>query len=87
MKLNKKGVNVEDCKTVSKLIGIKIFINEFIAYSELGKIINFRDDLRSKNLFESYRNGSIELPADSQMIWNVKKLTYLFNFAKLNKFN
>ena len=82
--MNEKGVNVEDCKTVSKLIGIKIFINEFIAYSELGKIISFRDDLQSKNLFESYRNGSIELPADLQMIWNVKKFELFLNLEKLN---
>ena len=85
--MNEKGVNVEDCKSVSKLIGIKIFINEFIAYSELGKIISFRDDLQSKNLFESYRNGSIELPADLQMIWNVKKFELFLNLEKLNKFN
>lgn len=82
--MNEKGVNVEDCKSVSKLIGIKIFINEFIAYSELGKIISFRDDLQSKNLFESYRNGSIELPADLQMIWNVKKFELFLNLEKLN---
>ncbi len=27
------GVEYEDCKVVSKLIGIKIFVNEFVAYS------------------------------------------------------
>jgi len=40
----------------------------------IGKIINFRNEIQSKNLFESYRNGSMELPANFQMIWNVRTI-------------
>ena len=35
------GVAVEDCRAVSRLIGTKIFVNEFVAYTELGKTIMF----------------------------------------------
>ena len=34
------GVNIEDCRKVAKLIGIKTFVNEFVAYLEL-KVIFF----------------------------------------------
>ena len=68
---------MEDCKSVGKLIGIKVFINEFIAYSELGKIISFRNEMISKNTFNSYKNGTLAIPNDLQMIWNVGLTTYL----------
>ena len=71
--LNFKGVNIEDCKTVANLIGIKVFVNEFIAYSELGKIINLRNNITNYNMFDSYRNGTLKLPNDALMIWNVIK--------------
>ena len=29
------GVNVEDCRKVAQLIGVKTFVNEFVAYLEL----------------------------------------------------
>lgn len=66
-----KGVVPEDCQSLSKLIGIKVFVNEFAAYSELGKAISFRDEIIALNLFDSYKNGSIPLPEDIYMIWNV----------------
>lgn len=55
---------------MSNLIGIKMFVNEFVAYSELGKSIHFRNEIIEKNLFESYRNGTISLPPNG-IIWNV----------------
>merc|ERR1719244_1795231 len=33
------GVEWEDCEKVSRLIGIKTILNEFIAYSKLGQLI------------------------------------------------
>ncbi|KAL3831774.1 hypothetical protein ACJMK2_023481, partial [Sinanodonta woodiana] len=34
------GVDTDDCRKVAKLIGIKTFINEFVAYSVLGEYID-----------------------------------------------
>ena len=33
------GVDIADCRTVAGLIGTKTFLNEFIAYEELGVLI------------------------------------------------
>ena len=55
-----------------------MFVNEFVAYSELGKMIEFREKIIEMNLFESYHNGSISIPKEiGIMIWNVLKLTTL----------
>ena len=37
------GVDWEDCEKVSRLIGIKTILNEFIAYRELGELIQAGD--------------------------------------------
>jgi nucleoside permease NupC len=66
-----KGVALEDCQTISKLIGIKMFVNEFVAYSELGKTINFRNNATSLGTLELYRNGTLSIPDGLFMIWNV----------------
>lgn len=71
-----KGVAPEDCKSVSKLIGVKIFINEFVAYSELGKAIQFRENITELNLFEAYYNGTLQVPKNLYMIWNVLNIEY-----------
>ncbi len=69
-----KGVELEDCKVVSKLIGIKIFVNEFVAYSKLGKMIEFRKNITDSGLYELYKNGTYSLPDDVEsMVWNVNK--------------
>jgi hypothetical protein len=52
-----------------------MFINEFVAYAELGKAINFRNEIIEKNLFDSYRNGTISLPSNG-IIWNVNYFYY-----------
>ena len=36
------GVEIIDCRKVAQLIGIKTFLNEFIAYQELGQFIDNR---------------------------------------------
>ena len=34
------GVDPDDCRKVSQLIGVKTFLNEFVAYGELSVFIN-----------------------------------------------
>jgi pyrimidine nucleoside transport protein len=39
------GVNVEDCRRVAQLIGTKTFLNEFIAFMQLGDLLTNRKAL------------------------------------------
>ena len=48
----------------------------FKTHNPLGKLINFRNEIIDKNLFDAYRNGTISLPP-SGIIWNVKYLFFL----------
>lgn len=50
------GVEVEDCRKVAEMIGIKTFINEFVAYLELSTFIN-----NQKNLtwYEGLANSTV----------------------------
>ncbi|UJR35986.1 hypothetical protein I4U23_028726 [Adineta vaga] len=79
------GIPSKDCLLASKLIGIKVSLNEFIAYQELGKIRALRNDLIANNTLALYLNGTLSLPANTQMLWNdssVVILTYaLCGFA------
>ncbi|CAF1417320.1 unnamed protein product [Adineta ricciae] len=79
------GIPLKDCLLASKLIGIKVSLNEFIAYQELGKIRNLRNELIANNTFPLYLNGTLPLPPNTQMLWNdssVVILTYaLCGFA------
>ena len=45
------GVPPEDCRKVGELVGIKTFINEFVAYMSL------RDLIANSNTFNAY-NGN-----------------------------
>lgn len=36
------GVQWEDCRIVAELIGLKTFLNEFVAFERLAEIINNR---------------------------------------------
>lgn len=36
------GVDSENCRKVAELIGIKTFLNEFIAYTTLGELVDNR---------------------------------------------
>lgn len=66
-----KGVQPEDCLTIGKLVGYKIFLNEFVAYQKLGEAIDFRDSLIADGTFDFYRNGTLTLAAGQSIIWNV----------------
>lgn len=37
------GVHIKDCRKVGRLVGVKTFINEFVAFEELGKLIKNRE--------------------------------------------
>ena len=65
------GVPFEDCLSVSKLLGLKTFINEFVAYKDLGDVINFRNEIFKNGTQEFYRNGSTPIPNNIAMIWQV----------------
>ena len=44
------GVEAKDCRIVGRMVGIKTFINEFIAYEDLGRVKSNRityDSLKS----------------------------------------
>ena len=73
------GVPIEDCLSVAKLIGLKTFINEFVAYKDLGDVINFRNSIFTNGSLDLYKNGSLALPSHIAMIWEVyflKKLCF-----------
>ncbi len=80
-----KGVNIEDCRSVSKLIGTKIFVNEFVAYEKLGTMIKFREAIINNGTYELYYNGTLSLPAEG-VIWSViyKILINFFHFERWN---
>jgi nucleoside permease NupC len=66
------GVEYEDCLSVAKLVGYKVFVNEFVAYKKLGNVINLRQSIIANNTLFDYKNGTKFLPQDmSYMIWNV----------------
>ncbi|CAF0726574.1 unnamed protein product [Brachionus calyciflorus] len=84
------GVSINDVQTVSKLIGIKMFVNEFAAFFELGKAIKFRDSIIENGLYNAYKNGSLPLPNDLYMVWEDRSIlisTYALcgfaNFASM----
>jgi pyrimidine nucleoside transport protein len=70
------GVSIEDCLSVGKLIGLKTFINEFVAYKDLGDVIKFRNEIFLNGTQELYRNGTFPLPSNISMIWEVSKSLY-----------
>jgi nucleoside permease NupC len=70
------GVDVDDCLSVAKLLGIKTFINEFVAYKELGDVINFRNEIIRNGTFEQFKTGIFQVPENIDMIWEVQKDFY-----------
>ncbi|CAF1009470.1 unnamed protein product [Adineta steineri] len=71
------GVPLQDCFLGSKLIGIKVSLNEFIAYQELGIIRKLRDELIKNETFPLYLSGNLTLPEGTQMLWNDSSLIIL----------
>ena len=48
------GVEWSDCRAVGRLLGMKTFLNEFVAYEELSVLINNRNQCQLP--FLSVRN-------------------------------
>lgn len=46
------GTSIRDCRSVARLIGLKTFTNEFVAYDQLGGII------KNKKIFSDYVMGN-----------------------------
>ena len=74
------GIPLKDCLSVGKLLGIKVFINEYVAYYELGKVLDFRDEIGHGV------NGSsgLRIPEGVAMIWEVK-CRFNFRIFQLTK--
>ena len=68
------GTAAEDCSSLAKLIGIKVFVNEFVAYNYLGDTIRFRNEIIANSTYDLYRNGTFPLPDNLFMMWNVRKI-------------
>jgi nucleoside permease NupC len=45
----------EDCLSVAKLVGLKIFVNEFVAYTKLGSVIDFRNEIIANGSFPLFK--------------------------------
>lgn len=69
------GVDAIDVLSVSKLVGLKMFVNEFVAFSELGKSLAFRKEILDNGLYDLYKNGSLPLPETISMVWEDKSIT------------
>ena len=83
------GVELEDCRRVAKLLGIKAFLNEFVAYIELRELINNREVLEEHvaNNGTWFWKGDDIVLADSNITLNdgvlsVRISNYAWNFAK-----
>lgn len=85
-----QGVSSSDVKNVSKMIGIKMFVNEFAAFEELGKAIRFRESIKLNGTFDLYKNGTLSVPNEIYMVWEDRSIlisTYALcgfaNFASM----
>ena len=56
------GVAYDDCRQVAELVGVKIFINEFVAYSDLGVLIDNSETFNEYNGTWVKVNDDIYLP-------------------------
>jgi hypothetical protein len=43
----------------------------FKAFTKLGTVITFRDGIIANGTYELYRNGTLHVPSDYPMLWNV----------------
>jgi hypothetical protein len=71
------GVDKEDSVAVGNLLAKKIFVSEFISYQELGAGIRFRKAIIANGTFEFYKNGTLPLPSNIPIFWNVSVIKIL----------
>lgn len=67
-----------------------MFVNEFAAFEELGKAIKFRDEIKTNETFELFKNQTLSLPNNIYMVWEDRSIlisTYALcgfaNFASM----
>ena len=70
------GVDVSNCRKVGELIGFKIFINEFVAYTELGKLIANRQVLDAYTGAWNWVNGDIVMESGRILIGGVMTVRF-----------
>jgi nucleoside permease NupC len=76
------SIILENCLAVGKFIAIKAFINELVAYKELGATINFRNSILSNQTFyEIYKSGGLPIPSNVTMLWNVNNYNNITVFS------
>ncbi|RNA39663.1 solute carrier family 28 member 3 [Brachionus plicatilis] len=68
------GAESEDCKSIAKLVGFKVFVNEFVAFTKLGAVVNFRNEIIANGTEILYRNGTLPIPTGMPMIWNDRSI-------------
>lgn len=76
------GVDVVDCRRVAELIGIKTFINEFVAYTALAKYIDNQNNL---TWYENQYNSSIFNTTNTTWHYNGGDIVYDFKDITLEK--
>ena len=64
------GVEARDCFVVGRLVGIKTFINEFLAYEDLGKVI------ANGETFQTY-NGTWHFDSSSNIVLENANVTLI----------
>lgn len=62
------GVGPEDCRKVAELIGYKTFINEFVAFTELGVLIENTETFDAYNGTWTEINDDIYLQDSNQTL-------------------
>ena len=62
------GVPTEDCGTVAQLIGTKIILNEFVAFTDLGVLIANSNTFNQYNGTCYYINSDIYLQDTNQTL-------------------
>ena len=54
------GIESKDCRQVASLIGVKTFLNEFVAYDKLGKIIKNSEQYANMTTYHNIVNSTID---------------------------
>ena len=55
------GVEWKDCGLVAELLGVKIFVNEFVGYEKLGVLMQNRQDCMEPSISVSRRLNKFEI--------------------------
>ena len=59
------GVVPDDCRIVARMVGVKTFINEFLAYEDLGRVKRNRIEFE-----QMFFNGTLFGPDGNMTTWH-----------------